>query len=120
MRFAMLLLMMGGLALGQLAEVKNAPAYPGSVLFVSNLQGGDENGFAKVMEKPEGSFKCGREPYAVEVGWKFLERSPKGDVYELTQSSPAGTEAKKVVYNNEAIAVWKDSGRTVIVKPKEP
>lgn len=114
------LLMMSTLAFGQVAEVKNAPAYPETILFVSNLEGGDENGYTTIMDKPEGSFKCGREPYAVEVGWKFLGRSPKGDVYELTQSSQAGKEAKKVVYNNEPVAVWKDNGRAVIVKPKGP
>lgn len=115
MRFVCLLVMTVSMAFGQLPEVKNAPAYPGAVLYVSNLQ----DGYVKAMEKPEGTFKCGREPYAVKVSWKFLERSPKGDVYSLTESSTTGAGAKKVVYNNEPLEVWKDARRVVILKPKE-
>ncbi|CAN5718917.1 hypothetical protein BH09VER1_BH09VER1_34500 [soil metagenome] len=104
----------------QVAEVKNSPAYPGPILFVSNLGGNDKNGYAKVMKKPEGTFRCGRDPYAVEVGWKFLGRSPIGDVYGLTESSTVGTEAKKIVYSGKPLDVWKDGHRAVVIKPKEP
>lgn len=120
---ALLLSLLLCLAGGSLTQAQETPAYPGLLLFVSNLEGGEENGYAKQITQSAGTFKCGRDPYVTEVSWKFLGRSPKGDVYEVTKFSPdeksPAVSRKKVIYDNEITPIWKEADRVVMLKPKD-